>query len=143
MKMGVADADGTAGAVDIQPQLGTADFMFEDNGILIIDLDAQGVGNEVLRIIDNDDSATNGTSTVEASDVSTDGHSVNEGDQPVTFTELSLNSGLFANYDESDVANLAIASDAARGVSASIDYNETPKDYSCRLWIRYYRYPTS
>ena len=47
--------------------------------------------------------------------------------QPVTFTELSSNSGLFSNYDESDVSNLAIATDAARGVSASIDYNETPK----------------
>ena len=46
---------------------------------------------------------------------------------PVTFTELSANSGLFANYDESDVSNLAIASNATRGVSASVDYNETPK----------------
>ena len=124
---GVADADGSAtGAVDLSSNLGTADFMFEDNGLLIIDLDAQGTGNEVLRIIDNGDSATNGTAFAEASTVATDGGSIGL-NVPVTFTELSSNSGLFSNYDESDVSNLAIASDADRGVSASIDYNETPK----------------
>ena len=64
---GAADADGTIWCS--RPNLnnlGTDDFMFEDNGILIIDIDAQGTGNEVLRIIDNGDSAiTNGTSTVQ------------------------------------------------------------------------------
>ena len=124
---GAADADGGAGAVDLRTSIGTADFMFEDNGVLLIDVDAQNTGNEVLRIIDNGDSNTNGTSTVEASDVTTDGGSVVQNSTPITFTELSSNSGLFSNYDESDVSNLAIASDAARGVSASIDYNETPK----------------
>jgi hypothetical protein len=125
---GAADADGSAaGAVDLSNELGTDDFMFEDNGILLIDLDAQGTDNEVLRIIDNGDSATNGTATIKASTVGTIGGSVTAPAQPVTFTELSANSGLFANYDESDVSNLAIASNATRGVSASIDYNETPK----------------
>ncbi|MEX0862857.1 hypothetical protein [Nitrosopumilus sp.] len=124
---GVADADGTAGAVDLSTTLGTADFMFEDNGILLIDLDAQGVGNEVLRIIDNGDSVTNGSATIKASNVGTTTTTFHAGTQPVTFTELSSNAGLFANYDENDVSNLAIASNATRGVSASIDYNETPK----------------
>ncbi|QLH03505.1 hypothetical protein C5F47_08110 [Nitrosopumilus cobalaminigenes] len=124
---GATAADGSAGAVDLTNSLGTDAFMFEDNGILLIDLDAQGVGNEVLRIIDNDDSVTNGTATVEASTVATGNGTIAPGSQPVTFTELSSNSGLFANYDDSDVSNLAIASDANRGVSASIDYNETPK----------------
>jgi len=131
---GVADADGKAGAVDLTNNLGTADFMFEDNGILKINLDAQGTGNEVLRIIDNGDSITNGTATVKASTVGTgltvvggSSGSFQPGSQPVTFTELSSNAGLFANYDESDVSNIAIASNATRGVSASVDYNETPK----------------
>jgi hypothetical protein len=125
---GDADADGDAtGAVDLQDDLGTDEFMFEDNGFLIIDLDAQGTGTEVLRIIDNGDSNTGGSAVVLASTVNTTGTTVAAGDQPVTFTELSSNSGLFSNYDESDVSNLAIASDAERGVSASIDYNETPK----------------
>jgi hypothetical protein len=124
---GGPDADGTTGAVDIKTNLGTADFMFEDNGILLIDLDAQGVGNEVLRIINNGDSITNGTATIKASTVGTTTTTFHKGTQPVTFTELSSNSGVFANYDENDVSNLAIASNATRGVSASIDYNETPQ----------------
>ena len=124
---GVAAADGTDGAIDLSSNLGTDAFMFEDNGILLIDIDAQGTDNEVLRIIDNGDSNTNGDTVTEASDVTTDGASMGINSQPVTFTEISSNSGLFSNYDESDVSNLAVATDAARGVSASIDYNETPK----------------
>ncbi len=120
-------ADGTTGAVDLSANLGTDEFMFEDNGILLIDLDAQDVSNEVLRIIDNGDSNTNGTATTEASTVGTAGGALVKGTQPVTFTELSTNSGVFSNYDDSDVSNLAIASDAARGTSATIDYNETPQ----------------
>ena len=127
---GTTEADGGAGAVDLSASLGTDDFMFEDNGFLIIDLDAQDNGIEVLRIVDNDDSITNGTTTVNASTVGTgtDGFgSVTAPNQPVTFTELSVNSGLFANYDDADVSNLAINSGAERGVSASVDYNETPQ----------------
>ena len=124
---GVAAADGTAGAVDLSTNLQTDEFMFETNGVLEINLDAQGVGNEVLRIVDNGDSATNGTATVKASTVSTTGQSIKSGDQPVTFTELSSNSGVFSNYDESDVSNLQIASNATRGVSATVDYAETGK----------------
>jgi hypothetical protein len=106
---GARASDGTAGAVNLKPSLGTDAFMFEDNGVLLIDLDAQGVGNEVLRIVDNDDSITNGTTTVKASSVASGDNGVTyvgsfkQGTQPVTFTELSSNSGLFANYDESDI----------------------------------------
>lgn len=128
---GARESDGTAKAVDLLDDLANPDFMFEDNGILLVDIDAQGTGNEVLRIIDNDDSVTNGTSLVLASNVSTGNDTYTgsflPGSQPVTFTELSSNSGLFANYDESDTSNLAVASNATRGVSASVDYNETPK----------------
>jgi hypothetical protein len=128
---GDREADGTDGAKDLASVLGSADFMFEDNGILKINLDAQGTGTEVLRIVDNGDSVTNGTSTSLASKVRT-GNSTYTGSflggsQPVTFTELSSNSGLFANYDESDKSNIIISTDANRGVSASVDYNETPK----------------
>ena len=127
---GANAANGGAGAINLKPSFATDAFMFEDNGLLIIDLDAQNVGNEVLRIIDNDDSITNGTANIKASTVGTSANgwgSIDAPNQPVTFTELSSNSGLFANYDESDQSNLAIASNATRGVSASIDYNETPK----------------
>jgi hypothetical protein len=44
----------------------------------------------------------------------------------VTVTEQGPNSGIFGTYDESDTSVLKITSNAARGTSATIDYNETP-----------------
>ena len=88
-------------------------FMFDDNGFLFVDVDTQSSGTEILRIVDNDDSNTNGTSTVDASTVATDGDLVYNRSpltmvqsqfnprQPVTFTELIPNSGIFTNYDNS------------------------------------------
>lgn len=128
---GATDADGSAtGAVNLKNIIKSEFFMFEDNGLLIVDVDAQNSGTEVIRIINNDDSITNGTENVLASTVGTGvngGGSIPAPNQPVTFTELAGNSGLFSNYDNNDNANLKIADDAARGVSASVDYNETPK----------------
>jgi hypothetical protein len=127
---GLVDADGTSGAVDLKNIIKSEFFMFEDNGILLVDVDAQNSGIEVLRIVDNDDSKTNGTSLVKASTVSsglTGNGTILAPNQPVTFTELASNSGLFSNYDNNDNANLIIASNATRGVSASVDYNETPR----------------
>ena len=135
---GSPSADGTTGAVDLTNSFGTDAFMFEDNGILLIDINAQDAAENVLVIVDNDDSITNGTSITDATEVATgsttaagvfieNSGSFTPGSQPVTFTELSSNSGLFSNYDENDVANLAISQDAERGTSASVDYNETPK----------------
>ena len=49
-----------------------------------------------------------------------------EGSVPVTITEQGPNSGVFGTYDESDSSVLKITTNAARGTSASIDYNETP-----------------
>jgi len=123
---GNADADGTSAAVNLIPVMGTDEFMFEDNGILLINLDAQNIGTEILRIIDNDDSQTDGAVNIDASTVSTDGDSITTGNQPITFTELMPNSGIFSNTDESDVSNLAINAFAPRGRSATVDYNETP-----------------
>ena len=45
-------------------------------------------------------------------------------EQPVTLTESSSNSGVFGTYDDSDESLLVIDSDAARGNSATIDYND-------------------
>jgi hypothetical protein len=127
---GFADADGTVGAVDIKSALKGEFFMFEDNGILLIDLDTQNSGTEILRIVDNGDSNTNGTENVKASTVSSGvfgNGTIKQPNQPVTFTELQANSGILTNYDNNDDANLQISENAPRGVSASIDYNETPK----------------
>ena len=48
------------------------------------------------------------------------------GSVPVTITELGPNSGVFATYDEADVSVIKITSDAARGTSATFDYNDSP-----------------
>jgi len=139
---GGQDADGTIGAVDISPLQTNDFFMFDDNGFLFMDVDAQSSGTDVIRIVNNDDSNTNGTTTVDASSVSTCGTTgictvdgttgltngtIQINQTPVTFTELIPNSGIFTNYDNSDVSNLAINTDAPRGKSATIDYNDTPK----------------
>ena len=123
---GNADADGTDAAVNLIPVMNTDGFMFEDNGKLLLDIDTQNSGTEIVRIVDNDDSNTNGTSTVDASTVATDGGSITKPNQPVTFTELIPNSGIFTNYDNSDVSNLAINTKAPRGKSATVDYNDMP-----------------
>jgi len=130
---GNTDADGTDGAVNLIPVMNTDEFMFEDNGILLIDLDSKGTGTEILRIVDNDDSQTNGAINIDASTVSTDGGSIHAGNQPVTFVEHFPNSGIFTNYDKFDVSNLAINPDAPRGSSATVDYNETPKSIVVRF----------
>ena len=49
------------------------------------------------------------------------------GNIPITITEQGPNSGVFGTYDESDNSVIRITSDAARGTSATIDYNDTPK----------------
>ena len=56
-----------------------------------------------------------------------------EGSVPVTITEQGPNSGVFGTYDESDSSVLKITTDAKRGTSASIDYNETPANCSCGI----------
>jgi hypothetical protein len=48
------------------------------------------------------------------------------GNVPVTITEQGPNSGVFGSYDESDESVIKITSNAKRGTSATIDYNETP-----------------
>ncbi|AJM91244.1 hypothetical protein [Nitrosopumilus piranensis] len=106
-----------------------SDLMCEDNCILIINDDAQNSGTEVLTVQDNGDSAieltTGKTDTNDGLNFQTAADNL-AGDFPVTITEQGPNSGVFGTYDESDVSALKITSDAKRGTSASIDYNETP-----------------
>jgi len=116
---GETDADGTRGAVNIKSSL--AGLLFEDNGILKFNNDTQSSGTFVVELDDNDDSilTAEGTGRLGTS-------SLDHGSLPITLVETDPNSALFVNYDESDDANLNIASDALRGTSATIDYNDTP-----------------
>jgi len=115
---GGTDADGTRGAVDVASSL--SDFLFEDNGVLIINKDAQSVGQAVIQFEDNDDQQLTGNNG------GTNGSSIAIASQAVTMTEMGPNLAIFANFDESDNANIDMTSAGLRGTSATIDYNDSP-----------------
>jgi hypothetical protein len=101
--------------------------MCEDNCVLLTTADVQGKGF-VITLQDNDDSAISlfgfGADAQEPVDWETAGGNLS-GEVPVTITEQGPNSGVFGTYDESDDSVILITDAAARGTSASIDYNET------------------
>ncbi|QLH07596.1 hypothetical protein [Nitrosopumilus ureiphilus] len=117
------------GVINIKPKLSA--LMVETNGLLRVNANTQGATNPVLTIQDNDDSqlicstANTATSCVTTGN-SLAGNELRRGSVPVTITEQGPNSGVFGTYDESDKSVLKITSNAARGTSATIDYNETP-----------------
>ena len=140
---------GTGLTASGQPQSLTANLsnlMCEDNCILIIDTNVQDADKDVLTIQDNDDSIIeshvgnydsnpnnyvalreHNDSVVSQTILNDNGLvGLKRGTVPVTITEQGPNSGVFGTYDESDKSVLRIAEEARRGVSASIDYNETP-----------------
>lgn len=99
-------SDFGSGSSDIIPSL--QNLMFEDNGVLKIVTNTQGP--QVVDFRDNNDQ----------------NFDVLYGNllQPLTIVETSKNSGLFVNYDDSDLANLFVLSDAQFGYSATIGYND-------------------
>ncbi|MCV0410959.1 hypothetical protein [Nitrosopumilus sp.] len=108
---------------------GTLDsLMCEDNCRLLVNVNVQGAANKVLTIQDNGDSQITVLTTNDASTASVDGETdvLGRTSVPVTIVEQGPNSGVFGTYDESDTSVLKITSNAARGTSASIDYNESP-----------------
>ena len=130
-KNGQTDGDGiSANQFGINPSL--SDLMFEDNGILKVDIDASGLETNVLSLQDNDDQRyIDGTGEVAknsqlATDVRTEKGTLGAGTQPITVTEQGVNSGIFGSYDESDKSNIVITDNAPRGSSAIIDYNDNP-----------------
>jgi hypothetical protein len=121
--------DIAGGTIDITSSLGQ--LMFEDNGILILNVDSQGAGSNIVNIQDNADNQISYTSGTSAQDARTTGsfqsgrNTINT--TPITITESAPNSSIFGTYDENDVSTIEIEALAPRGKSASIDYNETPK----------------
>ncbi|WP_371504123.1 beta strand repeat-containing protein [Nitrosopumilus adriaticus] len=103
-------------------------MMIEDNGVLILDVDAQNSGTNVLTLQDNDDTVITCGTAQDASTCITSATATGLGEntQPITITEQGPNTGVFGTYDESDVSVIKMTSTAKRGTSATIDYNETP-----------------
>ena len=93
-------------------------IMFKHNGVLKVDLSAQG--SQVLNIVDNADSILSADNGI----IPATTQSISAASQPITFTESAPNTGVFGTYDENDVSDLQIASAAARGKSASFDFNQ-------------------
>jgi len=82
---------------------------FDDNGKLIIDYDTQGTGIDVLT---NDATLDDETA-----------------DNYILFWESAENSGIFYNTDDDDDSNLNVSSDALRGTTATIDYNDSAQSF--------------
>ena len=119
------------GVADISASLSS--LMFDGNGVLILNPDAQSSGSYILTIQDNADTiigytagAVQNIATARATGSETNGRNL-ANTYPVTITESAPNTGIFGTYDESDVSTLEITSDAPRGKSATIDYNESGK----------------
>jgi hypothetical protein len=98
-------------------------LMFEDNGVLLVNLNAQSASSAVLQIQDNGDSVLSGTNGRVDAGAST----ITAASQPVTITETAPNTGVFGTYDETDKSVLAITTSAPRGKSATFDYNDVSK----------------
>ena len=125
----VFDENGASGGTAINIDSTLNSLMCEDNCRLLIDVNVQSATNNVLTIQDNDDSIISNPTAYSASDASVEGANsgvLGDTSSPVTITEQGPNSGVFGTYDESDSSVLKITTNAARGTSASIDYNETP-----------------
>ena len=91
------------------------DLLFEEGGVLTLDVDAQNaLDGDVLIVDGNSDSQFNAFTGITTAT-----------EKFVTVTELGPNSGVFATYDEQDDSTLSINPDAQRGTSAIVDYDDT------------------
>ncbi|MEK6946145.1 MAG: hypothetical protein AABX32_00915, partial [Nanoarchaeota archaeon] len=128
---GLANADTVTDGVIQLTQTTLQSMMVETNGLLRVNANTQSATNPVLTIQDNGDSmltclTANTATSCSTSGSATTGNELDAGSVPVTITEQGPNSGIFGSYDETDTSVLEITSNAARGTSATVDYNEVP-----------------
>ena len=105
---GRPSAHNTEGLVNLIPHLSSLGF--ENNGELYIDL------NSVLQLKPNSDQ--NNQSTV------TDKKNSESFTKIVTLVENGPNTGIFESFDSNDESNIGILSDAPRGKTGIVEYNE-------------------
>jgi hypothetical protein len=82
--------------------------------------------NGILKINNNTNSAPNDVLNMTRTTLDDDGAS---GGGFLLFWETSENSGVFVNTDNADKSNVAVADDAARGTSATFDYNDSAQSF--------------
>ena len=128
----VFDENGKLVGTPINIDDSIASLMCDGNCRLLIDVNAQNSDEDVLTIADNDDSrlmqGENGL-IIDANKASlffVEEHKETRDSVPVTITEQDPNNGIFGTYDESDKSVLKITTDAKRGTSATVDYNDSP-----------------
>jgi hypothetical protein len=115
---GGRDGDALGVSSNLTSLLGS--LMCETNCVVKFTPDAQGT--DVVTIQDNGDSVI---LTASATNPDTAGtRAIGDGDRPLTFTETGPNTGVFGTYDEADTSAMKVISTAARGKSATIEYNE-------------------
>ncbi len=122
----LAGAGITGGVIDISGVL--SNMMVEDNGVLLVNVNAQSVTNDVLTLQDNNDSVITCTDSQDASTCTIGGVAAGLGvnSQPVTITETEPSSGIFTTFDEFDTSILMITDNALQGTSGFVDYNDNP-----------------
>jgi len=112
---GQAGAAVSNGVIDINAGSTLSDLMIVNNGILILNVDAQSTGIPVITLQDNDDTDLVNCTTAALCAVNGNPGALTAGSQPTTITELAPNSGIFGTYDELDTSNIATTSGALTG----------------------------
>jgi hypothetical protein len=128
-------ADSVGGTPNLQGNLTQLNAGTNLLGVVKINYNPNNAGvDSVLDLFDNADQnitqslagparvvVNGGNSTGAPSDVT---RNLGQNSAPVTFVETEATSGLFQNTDESDNANIRIATDAPRGTTATVNYND-------------------
>jgi len=118
------------GTRNIQPGLATINA--GDLGVLLITFNPNNAGvDSILDLFDNDDQNVTesllGPARVVANGQGNPEQSLGNNTAPVTLVETEASSGIFQNTDNSDDANIRVATDAPRGTTATIDYNDSAR----------------
>ncbi|MGQ0791600.1 MAG: beta strand repeat-containing protein [Nitrosopumilaceae archaeon] len=126
---GVITAGGNAstGTPNLQAGGNLTTINAGDLGVLKIDYNPNNaVVDSILDLFDNADQAI--TEAIIPANVTANvvGSSLGRNNAPVTVVETEASSGIFQNTDESDKANIRVATDAPRGTTATVDYNDSP-----------------
>ncbi|MGH9909641.1 MAG: hypothetical protein ACRD32_03290, partial [Nitrososphaerales archaeon] len=120
-----------AGTPDISPGLSTINA--GDLGVLFITVNPNSAPvDSIIDLFDNNDqilqeSALGPSKVVAENQAGLGLANLQKNSVPITVVETEASTGIFQNTDESDKSNLRIASDAPRGTTATVDYNDTPK----------------